>query len=351
DDDSCIQRSTAPEVPLRFGIGDTVSCKVEEGWEPGIIADVKYRDEDSYGGRIVPYEIKLDMGDTVYAPCDNDLFIRKKLRFGVDVRVDCFDDNSWIPGTVTKTWVEDDDLDNGRVVPYQVQLDTGDTYFAEKDDDAWIKQSATPKVHICRGENNGFVHVMVKMLVYNEEYDEAEDFLLERINKIRSKIKANNEEESTDDVFYWRVDMSNFLFYLAEVYHAKGLLDDMKAALDESLKLIGMTPDKSKSFRLLNVTSKLATHAALTSNKYTALAHSEEAILLAKDTSRGHDSFRLGLLMFQSGKLNIGCNNRQRGLSQMSEGLKMLTRLYGRDNKSVSLAAEELRQAVYSDDL
>ena len=137
----------------------------------------------------------------------------------------------WGPGTVIETELEDDDFgdNNGRVVPYKIQLDTGDTIFAEKDDDSIIKQSTAPRV--CRGELNGFVHVLSKMMIYNEAYDDAAQILLERIEKIRSKIEHNAHD---DDVPYWRVDLSNFLLHLAETYQAMGSLPEMKKVLDVS---------------------------------------------------------------------------------------------------------------------
>ena len=41
DDDDCIKKSTASSVPLRFDVGDWVKCKVEGGWEPGMIANTE----------------------------------------------------------------------------------------------------------------------------------------------------------------------------------------------------------------------------------------------------------------------------------------------------------------------
>ena len=128
-----------------------------------------------------------------------------------------------------------------------------------------------------------------------------------------------------------------------EVYQAKGSLDEMELSLNASLLLTEKSQHtKSKKHRLLDIASKFATHAALTGKKYDALKYSEEAIPLIRETTRGHDSFRLGLTLLQCGKLNVGCNNKERGLSQMSEGVAMLTRLYGKDNKSVMQAREDL---------
>ena len=117
----------------------------------------------------------------------------------------------------------------------------------------------------------------------------------------------------------------------------------MELALNAALLLTDVSQHgKTKKHRLLSITSKLATHAALSGKKYDALKFSEEAIPLIRETTGGHDSFRLGLTLLQCGKLNVGCNDKKRGLSQMSEGVAILTRLYGKDNKSVMLAKKDL---------
>ena len=58
----------------------------------------------------------------------------------------------------------------------------------------------------------------------------------------------------------------------------------------------------------------------------------------------GWDNFRLGLMLTQAGKLNIVCDNKERGLDQMEEGIDMLARLYGDDNKHVKRATEDLKE-------
>ena len=58
----------------------------------------------------------------------------------------------------------------------------------------------------------------------------------------------------------------------------------------------------------------------------------------------GWDNFRLGLMLTQAGKLNIACDNKERGLDQMEEGIDMLARLYGDDNKHVKRASGDLKE-------
>jgi len=356
DDDDCIRRTAALPLPLRFGVGDRVKAAVDSGWQPGVISRIRYRDRDFHNGkRTVPYQIKLDIdNDMVYAPIDNDDFVMRhpsvQLRFKVGDRVDFLEhtkEAEWSTGTVTAVST----ICTGRTVPYKIQPDNQlDEIFIHADSNDWIKKSTSP--HICRGELNGMIHVMSKTLIFNEEYEAAEEMLQERIGVLRSKIKSKEdwgdfEDDSgqASDVSYLKVDLSNFLVHLSEVYQAQAKLDEMKEVLDEALDLIeDSTDDNFKKHRLLNVASKLAIHAGLSSDKHSALDYLEESIVLAEDTTMGWDNFRLGLMLTQAGKLNIACDNKERGLDQMEEGIDMLARLYGDDNKHVKRATEDLKE-------
>ena len=392
DDDSCIRRAS-PETPLRFGVGDRVDCMLEGGWVTGTVIKTWHRregeeeeddendddedddeddEDDNCGGDFVPYFVQLDNGDLVSAPEDDDSCIKGStvppvpLRFKEGDRVVCSFDEGWMPGTVSKVRHQDADYCDGRVMPYQVKLDLGDIVYAPSDNDSFIKSVEQPSKKseeessnrdeepsmcdgegqptiaspICKGELNGYVHVMSKMLIYNEKYDEATKMLEEQISWIRLKLE---DKPRVKDAIQLRIDLSNLLLYLAEVHQATGLLDDMKDALDVALSLIEMSQDRSRNYRLMNLTAKLATHAALTNDKYSALEYSEEAIILARETLGEYDSFRLGLMLLQCGKLNLGCNNIDRGVAQMTEGIDMLTRMYGSDNENVRMAREDLR--------
>ena len=338
DDDDCIVKSNLPFPELRFQIGDKVKCRVEGGWEPGIIANIEVLN----GERLYPYGIKMDCnGEFVYAPSDSDMFIRKILRFKKGDRVKCYtEEDGWMQGQVAETEVDDDENDcpYANVFPYRVRLDTNEDLFVESDDSSCIKLATSR-----RGEQNGFVHVvsvhvMSKMLISNGEYKEAQAMLQEKIEMMRSKIKKNS---SHSNVAKWRVDLSHFLCYLSEVHQASGSLDEMKLALVEALVLTKLANDKSKPHRLLDVTSKLARHATLNGDNQNALKYSEEAILLVKETTQDQSSFRLGSLLIETGKLNIVCNMRERGLEQMSEGIDILDKLCGSDSNEVIQAKEE----------
>lgn len=81
---SGITGEARPETSLRFLEGDRVRCRVEApggttAWEEGTIVALWYRDKcwpRSFPG--APYEIKLDIGQLVYALSDNDVMIRSE---------------------------------------------------------------------------------------------------------------------------------------------------------------------------------------------------------------------------------------------------------------------------------
>ena len=95
DDDSMIRRvvQEPPRPALRFVVGTAVECFTDGGWAPGRVVRqwythvetnlrkklTEYRPELPEGQRIVlcaPYQIALENGRLIYAPCDDDGTIR-----------------------------------------------------------------------------------------------------------------------------------------------------------------------------------------------------------------------------------------------------------------------------------
>jgi len=65
---------------LRFNVGDKVQCKTgsgKKGWTNGEVVALMYRDDSMAPGAAAPYQVKLDNGDLIYAPLDEDRLIRK----------------------------------------------------------------------------------------------------------------------------------------------------------------------------------------------------------------------------------------------------------------------------------
>ncbi|CAE8597279.1 unnamed protein product [Polarella glacialis] len=61
---------------LRFEVGTRVECNAQ-GWETGTVVKHWYRDPSWTAKRVVPYQVKLDHGPTIFAPLDDDKVIRK----------------------------------------------------------------------------------------------------------------------------------------------------------------------------------------------------------------------------------------------------------------------------------
>eukprot|EP00636_Phaeomonas_parva_P008857 CAMPEP_0118868464 /NCGR_PEP_ID=MMETSP1163-20130328/11942_1 /TAXON_ID=124430 /ORGANISM="Phaeomonas parva, Strain CCMP2877" /LENGTH=414 /DNA_ID=CAMNT_0006803145 /DNA_START=64 /DNA_END=1308 /DNA_ORIENTATION=- len=61
---------------LRFKIGDRVQCNTSNGWVPGVVKKLMYREANMPPGMCVPYQVRLDSGAMVFAPEDADMCIR-----------------------------------------------------------------------------------------------------------------------------------------------------------------------------------------------------------------------------------------------------------------------------------
>merc|ERR1719152_380880 len=63
---------------LRFAVGDKVECKTgQNSWSKGVVYALMYRDEGMPPGMVAPYQVKLNSGDLIYAPEDDEQLIRK----------------------------------------------------------------------------------------------------------------------------------------------------------------------------------------------------------------------------------------------------------------------------------
>ena len=68
---------------LRFKVGDPVECNTSKGWVPGKIAAQMFRDDFMSPGMVAPYQIEIADGVMIWAPDDDDDFIRAGKRFKV----------------------------------------------------------------------------------------------------------------------------------------------------------------------------------------------------------------------------------------------------------------------------
>jgi len=74
-----VERVAEKIKQLRFKIGDKVQCKTgldKNPWSTGEVVAIMYRDNSMPPGVLAPYQVKLDKGDLIYAPMDDDVIIR-----------------------------------------------------------------------------------------------------------------------------------------------------------------------------------------------------------------------------------------------------------------------------------
>lgn len=86
DSDSVVRREGSirtRDPNLRFGVGDRVECfhGNNDGsggrWEPGVVVALHYHEPRFGQGNNMPYQVKLDSGNLIFTPKDNESVIRK----------------------------------------------------------------------------------------------------------------------------------------------------------------------------------------------------------------------------------------------------------------------------------
>ena len=148
-------RLVRPMFGLRFDAGDRVECHVEnDAWVPGTVAQLHVQHE----GGTAPFAVKLDSGDTVIAPIDDDRYIRavgsalaprvkdvsaRSLRFTVGTHVECNLGMYWERGRILKLNYRDPRDLSAPPEPYQVGLDSGGVVSAPQDDDSVIRREGS----------------------------------------------------------------------------------------------------------------------------------------------------------------------------------------------------------------
>jgi G3E family GTPase len=62
---------------LRFALGDSVECRVGNMWLQGTVVHRLYHDKDMTPGMVAAYQVKLAIGEYIFAPADHESCIRK----------------------------------------------------------------------------------------------------------------------------------------------------------------------------------------------------------------------------------------------------------------------------------
>jgi len=64
------------KTKLRFEVGVRVYCNVGNSWQKGTVVNTHFRDVRFTMNRLMPYQVKLDVGQVIVAPMDSDVVIR-----------------------------------------------------------------------------------------------------------------------------------------------------------------------------------------------------------------------------------------------------------------------------------
>lgn len=121
---------------------------VTRGWQLGRVAQ-QWIFEPSMN-KVVPYVIRLDNGESIYAPDDTTNSCRNPLRFSVGQAVEVHMGNrGWVLGRVVSQWKFLAEIN--KQVPYEVALETGGLAHAMEDTDWNIRlpgaqDSKTPQM-------------------------------------------------------------------------------------------------------------------------------------------------------------------------------------------------------------
>jgi len=167
DDANIIRKNGDPPTTLRYQIGTRVLCKIAvqptETWEPGVVIATDFP-LPTNANLTMPYQIKLDQGRVIFAPVDQDTYIKLdpdrqgeeiteaalnmiqgKLRFEIGDEVECKirpAPETWARGTITNTKIPHPQNPNIKV-PYEILLhQNNQKIFAPADSDDVIRKAS-----------------------------------------------------------------------------------------------------------------------------------------------------------------------------------------------------------------
>jgi len=147
DHDGYIRQSDAPPMPIEHPAGSLIEYKrgKMEDWQLGtvIAACADWADRGT-----APYTINDDNENSCDFWGPKHFIRRAKLQFKICDRIEFMKSGDYVPGTVMKLWPKNDFFAKGGIVPYEVMLDGGTLVFAPWDDDEFIRASDTPPIPV-----------------------------------------------------------------------------------------------------------------------------------------------------------------------------------------------------------
>ena len=355
---------------LRFSTGDRVECNIGVGgrWMPGTIIKTHYKESGFEAGFTAPYQIRLDIGNLIYAPADNDNSI-KKFDAPAPTCWICFDDEQTEENPIVRECACRGE-ENGYVhinclAKLAITKVTNNENYKEGiDDENPFTQCITCKQEFKKGSYSfsaiaselydsyggleniggpyfGIATSMTGQFLMTRSMASAEKFLVERCNIIVEMISREIKMQITNSQL--DLDLTRIYGDLALVYEEMGDLDNMKIALDQSLPLIKALEDGSHSRRKINIHSSLANHAYLMGDLSVAIERYGKCTSLTSRQGKENDML-LASLLIKSGNIELELGNTEWGIEKISESMGIMTRVYGRDHVLVGKMARCLNK-------
>jgi len=177
----------------------------------------------------------------------------------------------------------------------------------------------------------------VALLKHNNDYTGAQKLLeteLKRNKKlVATCIQLQKNIPDADTLMAMSAHrVFSYSMELITVHEKTKSLTEMKSALDDALQMVEheMFDTPANRIRLLLHQAKCS---YLCGDKDEALKHSEEAVSLSRALEGGKGDLQTALVTCAN--YNLHCGNTEVGIGQMSEALKILTRIFGDTDTAV----------------
>ena len=383
DEDDVIRKSDLPRVEyhLRFKVGDRVDCSVGGCFKTGTICDT-WCGKDGVDHTEEPYWVILDEGGKAFAPRDTDDCIK---RSDVDPPTCfiCLENDQTEDNIIVRECACRGDINNGHVhikclVEFaRINLDCKGIevflscnickqYFKSGGICSKALKLELFRLHDSRSLDTA-THMIAKLwkchlFVEQKKYEYAKGILQGGIQYFRSRIEQyfqgmrsqRNGSETISHATIYALDQSLgsqyyrlLVYYLKEqsrVHKITSCIDDMVKSLLEVLEIIEAIGKDSDIFTVTSYAhakadlAKVATEA----KEYdTAVVLLEDSVKAARERS-DFNAENLSDLLLECGYANLRVGNKNTGLEQMEEALKIQETVLGYHDCGVC----ETREAV-----
>lgn len=383
DEDDVIRKSDLPRVEyhLRFKVGDRVDCFVGECWKTGTIFET-WCGKDGVDYTDDPYGVILDEGGKAYAPQDIDECVKRSYVDPPTCFI-CLENDQTEDNIIVRECACRGDINNGHVhikclVEFaRINLDckgievfTSCNICKQNFKSGGICSQAL-KVELFRLHDSrsldAATHMIAKLwkcqvYVEQEKYEYAKGILQIGIQHFRSTIEQyfqgmrsqRNGSETISHEEIYALDQSSgsqcyrlLVYYLREqsrIHKITSCIDDMVKSLEEVLEIIeaiGRDSDIFTATCYAQAKADLAKVATENQEYDMAVVLLEDSVKVAREQS-DFNAESLSDLLLECGYANLRVGNKNTGLEQLEEALRIQETVLGYHDCGV----RETREAV-----